>query len=343
MIMGGGVTLNDLGIGDNYVTDGSYKLLIDGSGSKQYSVKFRIKINNAPDSVSTSDITLLSWEVTPSNTINGLTFIKSAKILSTLSSWDPETRYMSGYISLTANNYFSAPNKSYTLNLTISYKNDPNNTATGSFGFDFGQKIAYAAIPSGEILQLNGAEAITDEVLDSTLSTFVEHSYEYNNSVIYVANNDQYILESCPVSIRTLTTLNRAKAKATITFTLQSQDTGYMDTIIENYVEGFFAYNITIDLEETTPSRIINGSTKALLDSFTINKLSRSKFELVMTCTKTKDDDNTFNKGTRYLFSSYSTVSFSLSDFGGNDVYLALMRAKVDTKLEFTLIGDYNG
>lgn len=267
--------------------------------------------------------------------------------MSTLSSWDPETGYMSGYISLTANNYFSAPAESYVFNLTISYKNDPNNTATGSFGFEFGQKIAYAAIPSGKILQLNGAEAITDEVLDSTLSTFVEHSYESNNSVIYVANDDQYILESCPVSIRTLTTLNRAKAKATITFTLQDQDTGYMDTIIENYVEGFFAYNITIDLvaigqETITPSRIINGSTKALLDSFTINKLSRSKFELIMTCTKTKEDDNTFSKGTRYLFSSYSTVSFSLSDFGGNDIYLALMRAKVDTKLEFTLIGDYN-
>ena len=247
---------------------------------------------------------------------------------------------MSGYVSLTVSSYSSAG--SYTFNLTISYKNDPNNTATGSFGFDFGQKTAYAAIPSGEILQLNGAEAITDEVLDSTLSTFVEHSYESNNSVIYVANDDQYILESCPVSIRTLTTLNRAKAKATITFTLQDQDTGYMDTIIENYAEGFFTYNMTIDLEETSPSRIINGSTKVFLDSFTINKLSSSKFELIMTCTKSTVDNNTYDKGARYLFSSYSTVSFSLSDFGGNDVYLALMRAKADTKLEFTIIGDYD-
>ena len=47
-----------------------------------------------------------------------------------------------------------------------------------------------------------------------------------------------------------------------------------------------------------------------------------------------------YSKGTRYEFSSYSTVSFSLSGFG-NDIYLALMRAKVDTKLEFTIIGDY--
>lgn len=177
-------------------------------------------------------------------------------------------------------------------------------------------------------------------MLDSTLVTYIEHSYDSNNSVIYVSNNDEYALRPCPIIVRPYTNPNRAKAKATITFTLQDQDTGYMDTIIENYAEGFFTYNMTIDLEETSPSRIINGSTKVFLDSFTINKLSSSKFELIMTCTKSTVDNNTFSKGTRYEFSSYSTVSFSLSGFG-NDIYLALMRAKVDTKLEFAIIGDY--
>ena len=196
----------------------------------------------------------------------------------------------------------------------------------------------YAAIPSGTLITVEDYNTRLDEIKEETLRIYCSHEYSNNNSVIYISNNDNFDMRS-PVNILSI---QAVRAKATATFTLPPDPNleTYMNTILEKYVEGFYTYNVTIDCGS---QRVIDGATRARVDEFKIQKINENQFELIMVCDYVASNNYlTFQKDHSYQFDSFSTISYSYSDFG-EDIYLTLMKSAVTTKLEFTIIGDYNG
>lgn len=199
-------------------------------------------------------------------------------------------------------------------------------------------EYTYAAIPSGTLITEKDYNTRLDEIKEETLRIYCSHEYSNNNSVIYISNNDNFDMRS-PVNILSI---QAVRAKATATFTLPPDPNleTYMNTILEKYVEGFYTYNVTIDCGS---QRVIDGATRARVDEFKIQKINENQFELIMVCDYVASNNYlTFQKDHSYQFDSFSTISYSYSDFG-EDIYLTLMKSTVTTKLEFTIIGDYNG
>ena len=199
-------------------------------------------------------------------------------------------------------------------------------------------EYTYAAIPSGTLITGKDYNTRLDEIKEETLRIYCSHEYSNNNSVIYISNNDNFDMRS-PVNILSI---QAVRAKATATFTLPPDPNleTYMNTILEKYVEGFYTYNVTIDCGS---QRVIDGATRARVDEFKIQKINENQFELIMVCDYVASNNHlTFQKDYSYQFDSYSTILYSYSDFG-EDIYLTLMKSTVTTKLEFTIIGDYNG
>ena len=196
----------------------------------------------------------------------------------------------------------------------------------------------YAAIPSGTLITGKDYNTRLGEIKEETLRIYCSHEYSNNNSVIYISNNDNFDMRS-PVNILSILAV---RAKATATFTLPPDPNleTYMNTILEKYVEGFYTYNVTVNCGS---QRVIDGGTRARVDEFKIQKINENQFELIMVCDYVGSNNSaTFQKDHSYQFDSYSTISYSYSDFG-EDIYLTLMKSTVTTKLEFTIIGDYNG
>lgn len=243
---------------------------------------------------------------------------------------------MSGYVSLTINDIGVYTSSQFTFNLTISYKNSDENTAFGTFTINYELPYLYAAIPSGDIFSVDSVDQVNEDKLNETLGTYVEHSYESNNSVIWISNDDQYEME-CPVGIRVGTMQNKSKLRATIIFELQDRDQSYMSDILANYTDIFHQYYMTLDLGVSSGHRLVNGSLKSYI-TMTISQTNPQRFQLRLDCSNSENTILEWNKGTTYTFESYCSISYR--NFR-DDIYLALMRAKVDTKLEFTIIGDY--
>lgn len=173
------------------------------------------------------------------------------------------------------------------------------------------------------------------------MRVYCNHEYNNNNAVIYISNHDSFDMRS-PVNI---TSIQAARAKATATFTLPPDPNleTYMNTILEKYDEGFYGRNINIDMMDgDSNTRIIDGTTKLTINEFNIQKIEPDKFELIMICDNLYPTSTniTFQKDVNYDFDSYSTIFYSYSDLG-EDIYLALMKSTVTTKLEFTIIGVY--
>lgn len=194
----------------------------------------------------------------------------------------------------------------------------------------------FAAIPSGTLITERDYNTKLDEIKEETLRVYCNHEYSNNNSVIYISNHDSFDMRS-PVNI---TSIQAARAKATATFTLPPDPNleTYMNTILEKYVEGFYTYSVTIDCGS---QRVIDGGTRARIDEFKIQKINENQFELIMVCDYLGSNTYvTFQEDHSYQFDAYSTITYSYSDFG-EDIYLALMKSTVTTKLEFTIIGTY--
>lgn len=196
----------------------------------------------------------------------------------------------------------------------------------------------FAAIPSGLKITVEDFYNNFDEIEEQSFTTFIKHTYDSNSSVIYISNNDEYVMNDCKAG---LLTLAMGSTRSTITFTLE--DPSYMDTIITNYEEIFNVRNTGIGLKGKDSS-----STKYLIYSYSndyntlsINKISDNKFTLTLRCNYLVPSQSytSFVKGENYTFISYTTISYSNTSVNNDDLFLSLMRSPCTTKLEFTIIG----
>ena len=196
----------------------------------------------------------------------------------------------------------------------------------------------FAAIPSGLKITDEDLYNNFDEIEEQSFTTFIEHTYDSNSSVIYISNNDEYVMNDCKAG---LLTLAMGSTRSTITFTLE--DPSYMDTIITNYEEIFNVRNTGIGLKGKDSS-----STKYLIYSYSndyntlsINKISDNKFTLTLKCNYLvpSQSSTSFVKGENYTFISYTTIAYSNISVNNNELFLSLMRSPCTTKLEFTIIG----
>ena len=196
----------------------------------------------------------------------------------------------------------------------------------------------FAAIPSGLKITDEDFYNNFDEIEEQSFTTFIEHTYDSNSSVIYISNNDEYVMNDCKAG---LLTLAMGCTRSTITFTLE--DPSYMDTIITNYEEIFNVRNTGIGLKGKDSS-----STKYLIYSYSndyntlsINKISDNKFTLTLKCNYLvpSQSSTSFVKGENYTFISYTTIAYSNISVNNDELFLSLMRSPCTTKLEFTIIG----
>lgn len=196
----------------------------------------------------------------------------------------------------------------------------------------------FAAIPSGLKITDEDFYNNFDEIEEQSFTTFIEHTYDSNSSVIYISNNDEYVMNDCKAG---LLTLAMGRTRSTITFTLE--DPSYMDTIITNYEEIFNVRNTGIGLKGKDSS-----STKYLIYSYSndyntlsINQISDNKFTLTLKCNYLvpSQSSTSFVKGENYTFISYTTIAYSNISVNNDGLFLSLMKSPCTTKLEFTIIG----
>lgn len=194
--------------------------------------------------------------------------------------------------------------------------------------------LKFSIIPSGYRLtseEFNDRDLL-QEVTNREGTTLVEHSYpaNSNNNTIIVANNDRYILKSCPIHIYSL---QSGYVNSIITFTLQ--DSSYMDYIITNYEKIFT--NIQIRISDETGFNYINNPPTYL----SIEKNSSVQFILTVFSTNLNPEASAkeFITGSRYIFDGTISIQISEEGFENTEQYNSLINSAYTTKVNFCIMG----